>query len=131
MIDPIELRAISEARLQDARVLFANGRYDGTAYICGYSLETSLKARICDTLNWPGYPGSPGEFSSLASFKVHNLNTLLLLSGRETYIKQNCYSDWSIVREWKPEARYNVVGLTSSAQAGRFLQATRDLLQRL
>ena len=38
-----ELRAIAAARLEDARSLFD-------------AVELALKARICDTLDWSGYP---------------------------------------------------------------------------
>ena len=98
MITATNLRAIAVAKLEDARVLLANQRLDGAAYICGYAVELCLKARICDTLNWRGYPESTSEFKDLASFKVHNLQMLLILSGRETMILQNHFADWSIVK---------------------------------
>jgi len=131
MIDIGVLRAISLARLQDARVLFAGQRYDGAGYICGYAVELSLKARICDTLNWTGYPETRSEFDGLASFKVHNLDTLLRLSGRETAIKHNHFADWSIVNQWNAEARYKAVGHVTEGDASAFLQATNTLLQQI
>jgi hypothetical protein len=83
MLTPADLRAIAHSRLQDAHILFANARYDGAGYVCGYAVELILKAGICDTLNWPGYPASRNEFTNLLSFKTHNLDVLLSLSGRE------------------------------------------------
>ena len=128
MLTPADLRTIAQARLQDAHILLANGRYDGAGYICGYAVELTLKARICDTLNWPGFPQTAKEFANYTSFKTHNLVVLLSLSGREQIIKQNHLADWSVVREWNPEDRYRVAGGISAQDAQQFLASTTALL---
>jgi len=128
MLTPADLRAIAQARLQDAHILFSSARYDGAGYICGYAVELVLKARICDTLNWAGYPANRNEFSNLLSFKTHNLDVLLSLSSREQAIKQNHFADWSIVCVWNPEDRYRVVGGISARDAQEFLASTTALL---
>jgi HEPN domain-containing protein len=33
--------------MRDAELLFRKGRYDASAYLCGYVVEFALKARIC------------------------------------------------------------------------------------
>lgn len=58
-------------------------------YLCGYAIEVALKARICRTLNWTGFPETRGEFEGYQScrrpeyasviYYLHNL-TLLLAS---------------------------------------------------
>jgi hypothetical protein len=131
MLSTVTLRAISQARLQDAEILFANGRFDGAGYICGYAVELALKARICDTLNWLGYPENRKEFENLQSFKTHNLDVLLALSGKEQDVKKNHFADWSIVCVWNPEARYHAVGRISPADAQAFLGSTKTLLPLL
>lgn len=128
MITPAELRAIAAARLADAQILLANARYDGAGYICGYAVELALKARICDTLNWSGYPMTRKEFENLQSFKTHNLDVLLFLSGREHAIKQAHFADWSIVGVWNPEARYTTVGAVSQSDATAFVHSTTTLI---
>jgi hypothetical protein len=105
-----QLRAISEARLQDAIVLFDNDRIDGSAYLCGYAVELALKARICSTLNWEGFPQTRSEFENYSSFKTHKLDVLLMLSGQEKRIKAERLLEWSAVATWDPEARYKTVG---------------------
>ena len=127
MLTPVTLRSMAQARLEDSKALLANQRYDGAGYICGYAVELTLKARICDTLNWAGYPETD-EFKNLQSFKTHKLDVLLKLSGRETAIKQNNLADWSIVRLWDPESRYHAVGQVSQADAQAFLQSVNTLL---
>ena len=79
-----EVRRIAVARLLDAKVLLKAKRYDGAVYLCGYAVELVLKARICKTLKWKGYPETKGEFDRLASFKVHDLDVLLRLTPRRS-----------------------------------------------
>lgn len=91
-------------------------------------MELVLKARICDTPDWPGYPASRNEFTNLLSFKTHNLDVLLSLSGREQAIKQNHFDLWAIVCVWNPEDRYRAVGGVSATHAQEFLASTTTLL---
>ena len=81
MLSIPELKEISSARLRDSRVLFAARRYDGSHYLCGYAVEIALKARICKTLNWAGFPDKGKEFEGLGSFRTHDFEVLLRLSG--------------------------------------------------
>ena len=78
-IKPQELKELAKKRLQEAEILFANHKYEGTVYLCGYAVELALKARICDTLKWNEYPPKP--LQKYNCFKIHDLNPLLLLSG--------------------------------------------------
>lgn len=128
MLTAATLRSIAQARLEDATVLLNNGRLDGAGYICGYAVELALKARICDTLSWAGFPENRKEFENLQSFRTHNLDVLLTLSGREQMIKQAYFADWSIVCVWNPEARYHTIGQVSPAEAQAFLASTATLL---
>src|SRR5437763_7271055 len=105
-----DLHGIAAARLEDARVLLENERFDGAAYLCGYAVELALKARICVTLNWQGFPETRAEFENYSSFKTHKLDVLLRLSGQESRIKTEHLSDWSAIVTWDPEARYKAVG---------------------
>ena len=73
MLSVDELRSISGTRLEDAQTLFTAGRYDGVVYLCGYAVELALKARICETLNWDGYPSTNREFWDYQSFRTHDL----------------------------------------------------------
>jgi hypothetical protein len=132
MVLTADLRATAQARLADAQILLANGRFDGAGYICGYAVELMLKARICDTLSWTGYPDTPHEFQNLRSFRTHNLDVLLVLSGRENVIKSPAhFADWSIVAGWNPEARYYPIGAISPADAQVYVDSTQTLLPLL
>ncbi len=56
-----EIEQIAEARLADAQLLLDADRYDGAVYLCGDAVELGLKARICRTLRWAGFPSTTGE----------------------------------------------------------------------
>jgi HEPN domain-containing protein len=131
MITIAELETIAQARLLDAEALIAAGRYDGAAYICGYAIELSLKARICKTLKWSVFPSSNSEFQNCQSFKVHNLDVLLHLSGFEEEIKQEQMSDWSNVKNWNPENRYKTISLVSKEEAKMMLSSVKELMKVL
>jgi HEPN domain len=87
VILPTELRTIARARLRDAEALLIAGRYDGSVYLCGYAVEIALKARVCRALKWDGFPSTNKEFEGYYSFRTHNLDVLLHLSGAEVKMK--------------------------------------------
>ncbi|MGH7325047.1 MAG: HEPN domain-containing protein [Candidatus Rokuibacteriota bacterium] len=126
-----ELERIAEARLADARVRFAGGRYDGAAYLCGYAVEVALKARICRTLDWPEFPSTTSEFQAYRSFQTHELDVLLRLSGQEAKVREQYFALWNSVAVWKTESRYNVVGTAQQVDTQTMVQAAERLLSVL
>ena len=96
-----EIDEIVNARLTDAEVLLEASRFDGSVYLCGYAVELFLKAQICKTLKWNEYPMS-GKFSS---FRTHDLDVLLQLTGLEKKVKADYMNEWSTVAQWNPESR--------------------------
>jgi hypothetical protein len=130
MISVLDLQNLCTDRLEDAKTLYKDGRYEGAFYICGYVVEMGLKKKICETLGWAGYPNAGNEFSNLQSFKTHNLEILLHLSGAETKIKKAHLSDWSIVVGWNPEIRYSTQKLTAQS-ADAMLKASETILNNL
>jgi HEPN domain-containing protein len=128
MIPEPELRKIARARLKDSEVLYENRRYDGAIYLCGYAVEVALKARICRTLKWSGFPSTRSEFQPYQSLRTHDLDVLLSLSGCETKIKSRYFTEWSIIATWEPEVRYQSIGTASRSDAFSMLESARTLL---
>lgn len=128
MLQVAGLRAIATARLDDAQVLVAAGRFDWAVYTCGYAVECGLKARIATTLDWAGFPESAGEFGPFKSFKTHDLEVLLKLTGIERQIRASHSADWSEVTQWDPEDRYAVVGTANPQAAQKMVAAAGPLL---
>ncbi|MGB0385935.1 MAG: hypothetical protein ACPGWR_14035 [Ardenticatenaceae bacterium] len=128
MLTISELQHIAQERFKECEVLFGANRYDGAMYLCGYAVEVTLKARICQTLDWSGYPSTRKEFQNYQSFRTHNLEVLLTLSGIENKIKASFLSDWSVVADWNPEMRYRPIGHVSQADTKSMIDSARTLL---
>jgi hypothetical protein len=135
MLTEVELQQIARARLDDAQILFDAGRLDGSIYVCGYSIELGLKAKICATPWWSGFPSTVGEFDTVIdNFKkvrTHNFESLLKLSGHDLLIKTNYMSHWSVVTVWTPESRYRPVAAVSRADARQMITSSATILQAL
>ena len=129
MLRTAELRAISAARLEDAQALFDAGHYDGVVYLCGYAVELALKARICDTLDWAGYPATNREFRNYQTFRTHNLKVLLRLSGVENRITDDMPDTWQAVSIWNPDLRYRIPGSASESDAATLLEQMRQVAE--
>ena len=128
MLSRQDLRKLARARLKDAATLLAGGRYDGAVYLSGYVVEMALKARICRHLKWQGYPATRKEFEDLQSFRTHDLNVLLRLSGIELRVTSTYLAEWSVVVTWNPEVRYKPIGSSSRRDAERIIAAANVLL---
>jgi hypothetical protein len=126
-----DMQAVAHERLRDAEALHAAGRFDGCLYLCGYCVEIALKARICQTLNWEGFPEQPGEFQFYRSFQTHNFDILLHLSGLEEQVKRKYVHSWSVVGKWEPNQRYRLSGSTNTQEAEDMLAAARELMRAL
>jgi hypothetical protein len=128
MIPRNELRKIGRSRLKDAEILYNNQRYDSAVYLCGYALELFLKARICRHLKWVGYPSTRSEFQNYQSFRTHDLNVLLNLSGLRNKINERYFTEWSDVITWNPEIRYEAAGMVTQSDSAVMIASTRTLL---
>jgi HEPN domain-containing protein len=128
MILVADLKTIAKARVRDAEVLRDSTRYDGAVYLCGYAVEIVLKSRICRTLKWLGYPANSKEFDGYSSFRTHDLDVLLHLSGRETTIKAKHFAEWSVVATWDPNTRYRAIGIATKQDATDMVKATKVLV---
>jgi HEPN domain-containing protein len=131
MITRADLRKIARARLKDAEVLLRFGRYGGAIYLCGYAVEIALKARICKTLSWSGYPSTSGEFQNYRTFQTHNLDVLLHLAGVEVKVKTTLLAEWSAVATWDPEVRYKPIGSATKQDAELMIASAQSLLRAL
>lgn len=102
IIERETLREVAEARLKEAEMLFEAKHYAGTIYLAGYAVECYLKVAICVTLGWN---------ELLSTFKVHDLEGLLLYSGFENQLRSNAVvadNFAKIVTIWKVDENDSV-----------------------
>ncbi len=125
------MRAIARARLRDAQALLRARRFDGAYYLAGYAVEIALKARICRTLRWRGFPETSKEFTGLYSLRTHDLEMLLRFSGVEGKVQATRKKEWSVAVKWNPEKRYQAVGQSARQEAGDMVTSVMRVLEVL
>lgn len=102
------LQAMAIAKIEDAKILFANKRYSSAYYLAGYSLEFALKACIARQIGKEVIPDK--EF--ITKIYIHNLTELVRLAGLEKDRKDLAGKDkdfdmyWAIAKDWSEQSRY-------------------------
>lgn len=131
MILRIDLLDLAKARIRDAELLYRKRRYDGAAYLSGYAVEFSLKARICKCLKWLDFPSEDNEFKGKSNFKVHNFNSLLSFTGIESKIRNNFTAEWAIMLLWSPDYRYLPIGSITQRDSKAMINFAKILMKKL
>lgn|GEM_PF-168503 len=131
-----EIRDLANRRLEEAKVLIDNSFFEGAIYLAGYSVELSLKAKICDLIDIPdlfnfGNNGIKSDHTK--SYRSHDLERLVLFSGLRNKLQSaksediEIFKNWSVVCEWSEDKRYCKCGLNSKNEADRLVQAITDV----
>lgn len=98
------------AKLNEAKCLFENGYYNWSYYTAGYTIELMLKAAVCKALEIENLYEENSRilkaFKYPQTFKTHNFEQLLMLSGVYISLKEKLAVDvafkanWLIVCDW-------------------------------
>ena len=125
MTNPTEIRNLAKQRLNEAEILYQNGKYDGAFYLAGYSVELTLKAKICDRLGIPNlFDETDASTNSIKgigeirkTLKTHNLFTLLIFSGLKNQFDSEKSTNIELAKAnsllfnaWDENARYKPCG---------------------
>lgn len=125
MTNPTEIRNLARQRLSEAEILYQNGKYDGAFYLAGYSVELTLKAKICDRLGIPNlFDETDSNTNSIKgigeirkTLKTHNLFTLLIFSGLKQKFDMDKATNIDLAKAnsllftaWDENARYKPCG---------------------
>jgi HEPN domain-containing protein len=108
-VNRTDLQQLAEQRLEDARVLFQNGRYSAADYLCGYAVECGLKASIAKRVNQYDFPPN-ATFSR--DVYTHDLKELVkhadLAAQRDARMARSPQFklNWEVVQEWSEKSRY-------------------------
>ena len=86
MKNPTEIKKLAQTRLEEAEILCQAGKYDGAYYLAGYSIELTLKARICEKLEIDNlFDDSDKQDENInavrKNFKTHDISQLLIFCG--------------------------------------------------
>lgn len=124
-MDRYHFQRLAGLRLQEARVLLRNGKFEGCYYLSGYAVECALKACICKLTRRYDFPDR--DFAR--AVYVHNLTDLLRLAKLEQAMTEDAARNrefrlnWAIVRRWNEESRY---GTPSQRDADEMFQAVSN-----
>ena len=111
-ISKSDLKALSDLRIQEAKVLLENKQYSGAYYIAGYSVELALKACISSNFRADFLPDK--KFVEKIYNKGHDLSNLIVLAGlrddldSEVKINPHFLGNWGVLNEWNEESRYRL-----------------------
>lgn len=111
-----DLQANAQAKIDDACILLQNGRYSNAYYLAGYAVELGLKACIAVQINAETIP----DKAFIKKIFDHKFSILIGLAGLVKELKDQedkdpvFGSNWAIVSEWSPDARYEPRDITSA-----------------
>ena len=121
----LEIESNIRQKYSDSLLLCENSRFSNAIYLCGYCIEMALKYAIAENLNWKKF-NTDGKFKFL---KVHDLDLLVSLTGRETEIKK--LPAWSIVATWDESKRYSDPSQATKNDTEAMLTSTKILAETL
>ena len=111
MLARLELQKISQAKLDDAELLFQHNRYSNSYYLFGFAAEIAIKSRLARVFSSDSIP----DKRFVNDIYVHDLNKLVSLAGLKQELDQarndnpRFDAHWSAVSDWSPERRYAMI----------------------
>jgi hypothetical protein len=141
MTTPDEIKKLAWLRLEEAMILFKNGKCDGSFYLAGYSVELMLKAKICERLGIPNLfdetDPKANQISGIGeirkTLKTHNLFTLLIFSGLKIKFDADKAKNINLAKSnsllfsnWNENARYKPCGHMKDKDVNTLLNLLSD-----
>ena len=105
-----DFQSLSRMRLDEARVLFTAGHFEGAYYLAGYAVECALKACIARKTQQYDFP----DKELVAKSYTHDLGRLVEAAGLTDALKRDRSNDsgldsnWEIARGWSEQSRYRL-----------------------
>jgi HEPN domain-containing protein len=124
-MDRKDLRALSRARLSEARALLKAGLPDGAYYLAGYAVECALKACIARETQRYEFP----EKKRVDASYTHSLRELVRVAELRDGLQAAQDADplfeefWNRVLAWSEQSRY---GKNSQESARALIEAIGD-----
>ena len=108
-----EFQELAKVRLDEAKALLDQKRFDGAYYLAGYAVECGLKACVAKLTNQDDFPRDRKFVEKCYS---HDFMDLLKASGllpdweKDTKADAALTSNWGIVEAWNESVRYERCG---------------------
>jgi HEPN domain-containing protein len=114
-----EFQEMAEQRLEEAKFLLDQAKWNGAYYLAGYAVELALKACIIKMLlNKDAFPEK--DFSR--NCYTHSVERLVGLADLETAritatdADPDLLANWSLARDWSEEKRYHRIDRTEAEE---------------
>jgi HEPN domain-containing protein len=107
-----DFRKLASVRLEEARVLLRNDKYQGCYYLSGYVVECGLKACIARLTKRYDFPDK-GLFRDVYTRDLTQLLKMAKLEvARDTELKHDhdFELNWYAVKDWREHSRYESPG---------------------
>jgi hypothetical protein len=121
-----DLQRLSNARIREAKILFAAGEYSGAYYLAGYAVECALKACIAKATQRFDFPDKVRVNGSYS----HKLADLLKIANLTADLEQAVQvngklgASWNVVSNWSEQSRYVIC---SGSDADAMIKAVGKL----
>jgi HEPN domain-containing protein len=106
-----DLQANAQTKIDDAIILFRNGRFSNAYYLAGCAVEIGLKACIAAQISAETLPNK----AFMKNILSHQFRGLVGLAGLAGALKdeedrdQNFATNWALASQWEPDVRYEAV----------------------
>ena len=117
MLAKNDLKMLSQARIDDAIVLYQAGKSSSAYYLAGYSIELALKVCISDLFKAGVIP----DKGLVNATYIHDLEKLMNTAGLKPALQEQLRNDaqfsayWGIVCKWSEQSRYTVIDSVTAA----------------
>jgi hypothetical protein len=125
MLAKNDLKTLSQARIDDAIVLYQAGKFSSAYYLAGYAIELAIKACISDLF----HSGVIPDKGLVNATYVHDIEKLINTAGLKPILQEQLKQDsqfaayWGIACKWNEQSRYCV---TDSVTATHLIASIND-----
>jgi HEPN domain-containing protein len=105
-----DLQELSNARIREAKILFAAGEYSGAYYLAGYAVECALKACIAKSTQQYDFPDKDRVSKSYSHDLAGLIRVAKIYDDFESAMLSDpvLEEDWIIVKGWSEQSRYGI-----------------------
>jgi HEPN domain-containing protein len=105
-----DFEQLADVRIEEAKILLDQGKFDGAYYLAGYAIECALKACIAKLTNQHDFP--PDKKFVDACY-THDIDKLVEKAGLKTNRDADAIADkdladyWQLAKDWTEQSRYH------------------------
>lgn len=117
MLAKNDLKTLSQARIDDAIVLYQAGKSSSAYYLAGYCIELAIKVCISDLFQSGVIP----DKALVNATYIHDIEKLVNVAGLKPALLAEIKNDaqfasyWGIACKWSEQSRYSITDAITAA----------------